>query len=608
MDMGVIDDKHPFKLQGALKLTSFQRLNQALEHVIERFSGLSRLDKLYAQLPPDSSKDPETFITRVLKLFSLSYEIKSGGLEGIPDKGPTLIVANHPFGTIEGMMLIHLLKQMRPDVCVMANHLLTRIPALRELIIPVNPFGSHRAKHENMICMRKAIRYLKNGGLLIMFPAGEVSSLRLNNFQIKDPAWTPMLSRLVRITQAPVLPVYFSGRNSALFQLLGLIHPVIRTAMIPRELLNKQRRNFEISIGKIINYHKIKDKTDLEIRDYLRLRTYMLKDMVNTNRPRNNYKAIPNKVDPIIGPCSPTLLKAEIETLPPEQYLAGNGPLRVYYAKTEQIPWILREIGRLREHTFRHTGEGTGKSIDIDLYDQYYQHLFVWNDDKSEIVGAYRMGLVDEIIAKYGLKGLYTHSLFRYDHTLVNKISPCIEMGRSFVRAEYQKNFSPLLLLWKGIGNYIYMHPHYRYLFGPVSISNDYETVSRQLLVDFLEQYKSDTDLSRLVRPRTPYRRIKRHSWQSKDVVVFNDLDHLSELLAQFEQDEKGVPVLLKQYIKLGGTLLGFNVDHQFNETLDGLVMVDLVNTDRRILNKYMGKEALMAFIAYHKSRERMAS
>ncbi|HUL92384.1 MAG TPA: GNAT family N-acyltransferase [Burkholderiales bacterium] len=298
-----------------------------------------------------------------------------------------------------------------------------------------------------------------------------------------------------------------------------------------------------------------------------------------------------------------SLLKAEVEALPPEQLLAGSGQFAVYSARAGQIPWCLQEIGRLRELTFRAAGEGTGRASDVDLFDAYYQHLFVWDAKAESIVGAYRMGLADEILARYGKRGLYTQSLFRCGSRVLRTLNPAIELGRSFVREEYQRNFAPLLLLWRGIGRFVAGSPRYAVLFGPVSISNSYEPLSRRLIVDYLKANSIETALARHVKPRRPFRAGRPANRDGAEVSGLVGIEELSRAIERIEPDHKGVPILLKHYLKLGGRLLGFNTDDQFGDALDGLIMVDLRNSDPRMLARYMGEEGAAGFLAYHGAR-----
>jgi putative hemolysin len=305
---------------------------------------------------------------------------------------------------------------------------------------------------------------------------------------------------------------------------------------------------------------------------------------------------------PVAAPVPASLLKAEVEALPVEQRLVESGQYLIQYARAPQIPWCLQEIGRLRELTFRAVGEGTGKASDIDLFDAYYLHLFLWDREANAIVGAYRMGLADEILSRYGERGLYTRSLFRYGSRLLQTLNPAIELGRSFVRAEYQRGFSPLLLLWRGISQFIVRSPQYAVLFGPVSISNSYAPISRQLMVDYLRAHNIETRLARHVRPRHPFRAVRSRTKNEVEVADFKDIEHLSRAIKRIEHDSKGIPILLKQYLKMGGRLLGFSADDKFSDALDGLIVVDLRASEPRVLARYMGEEGAAAFFAHHGS------
>jgi putative hemolysin len=256
----------------------------------------------------------------------------------------------------------------------------------------------------------------------------------------------------------------------------------------------------------------------------------------------------------------------------------------------------MQEIGRLRELTFRTVGEGTGRARDLDLYDSYYDHLFVWNRGAGEVVGGYRIGAVDRIYERFGTRGLYTHTLFDFRRSLLPSLGPALEIGRSFVRPEYQRSFAPLLLLWKGIAAYVVTHERYRVLFGPVSISNDYSSASRALITGFLRAQSADAARSSLVRARNPLPNSGGARLIRREAAEVGRLDALESVVASLEPDGKGVPVLLRQYLKLGARVLGFNVDPAFGNSIDVLVAVDLKRTDPRVLAKYMGRDGATAW------------
>jgi putative hemolysin len=597
---------NPFHIDDLLFASLPRLVKSPLLTLAERALGLNWLACGYEELAETDTSDE--FAAQTLQYMNVAPRVVDGSLDNIPSEGPVVVVANHPFGGIEGVIMTLLLRQVRPDVRIMANSMLKRIPELSNTILGVNPYGHARATRDNLKPLREAIRWLKNGGLLVVFPAGDVSRFRLSNFTILDDKWDASIARMVRMTDAKVVPIHFAGHNSFLFHSLGLFHPLLRTLMLPRELSNKRNRTIELRVGDVITPKRIaSNASDDDVAKYLRLHTYMLAGNVEEkNLPEKTVQRC--EMEPVAAAIESQLLAAEVNALPAEQMLAETGSFKVYYARASQIPWLMQELGRLREVTFRAVGEGTGNATDIDLYDSYYLHLFIWNEESHEVVGAYRLGLADEIVEKYGKKGLYSYSLFRYSKRVLKALNPAIELGRSFVRLEYQRSFTPLMLLWKGIGQFVAAHPHYAVLFGPVSISNDYNSTSQQLLIDFLRANNFDSQLSRYIRPRKPYRGTLRPIWRKAELAGMGSIDEVSELVTIQESGEKGVPILIKQYLKLGGRLLGFNIDTSFNDCIDGLIMVDLRQTDERVLQKYMGKEGAQGFIASHRNRIEMSA
>jgi putative hemolysin len=430
--------------------------------------------------------------------------------------------------------------------------------------------------------------------LLGVFPAGEVAHLNFSEGGVTDPEWNRNIARLIRLTGATVLPIYFVGANSVAFQLLGLLHPRVRTALLAHEFLNKNNRDIELRIGSPISPVKVKHyQDDLALIRYLRHRTYLLQSRDTLRRPPRL------EVEPS-GPGNvDVLMSNEIARLSNDQTLLETEDFLVLLAKASKIPNVLHEIGRLREITFRQVGEGTGRAIDLDPFDDHYWHLFLWSRAAQQVVGAYRLGPSDEIIKSMGVEGLYTRQLFAWKPSFLERIGPALELGRSFVRREYQKTYAPLLLLWRGIGQFLVRNPRYKVLFGPVSISTDYGTASRQLMVQFLKTYRQSPELAPLVRARNPFRtRPFRIAEELVKAPVW-DIEELSTLVADIELDRKGVPILLKQYLKLGGELVGFNVDRNFANALDGLIVVDLRKTDVRLLERYLTKEGAATFLMH---------
>jgi putative hemolysin len=572
---------------------------------VERLLQFHHLNRAYADVAARHDSCP--FVDRALERLQIDYELAEEDLARIASaRGPVIVVANHPFGGIEGMILASVLRSVRCDVRIMANYLLERIPEMREHLIAVDPFGRPGSERRNIAPLRQCIRWVREGGMLAVFPSGEVSHFDPVRGAV-DPAWSETVARLVRMTGAPVLPVYFSGTNSMLFHAAGMIHPNLRTARLPAELLNKGQRTIRMAVGSLISG----DRTaafpdDREMIEHLRLRTYVLAHRLEDCR---SLPAIAASAEQIVSPRPADILADEVRLLSPEHLLSVSGDLSVHLGSSGEIPTILFEIGRLRELTFRAAGEGTGREIDLDRFDEHYLHLFIWNKRKREIVGAYRLGKTDEILVRDGISGLYTSTLFSYQPSFFDRLGPALELGRSFVRPEYQKSYVPLSLLWKGIGRFIAAHPRYSSLFGPVSISNDYRPLSRQFMAAFLEARRTRPDLAGLATPARPFR-IRRDGRLDRKALhaALADEDRVSEIVADIERDGKGLPILLKQYLKLGGTIVGINLDPAFGNALDGLIVVDLLRTDRKVLDRYLGKDGAESFLAQHRAADQGAA
>ncbi|MGB7332793.1 MAG: GNAT family N-acyltransferase, partial [Terriglobales bacterium] len=546
----------------------------------------------------------------LLAEMKVRLEVQPADLERIPIKGPLVAVANHPFGVLDSVALAVLLSRVRPDVKILTNSLLEGISELHEHCIFVDPFYIPSSSEKNVKSLQQAMEWLHHGGALVVFPAGEVSQWNVREAQVTDPPWSTVAARLVRKTGANALPVYFCGHNSATFQLLGLINPRLRTLFLLQEFLQQREKSVQIRIGKAIPSELIANlDNDEEATEYLRLRTYLLsyRGKKPLSLPTKMRFALPRKPQAQIAAEVPArFVINDIAALPAERLLIENAEFSVFAARAPELPHLLDELGRLREITFRAAGEGTGRSADLDQFDAYYWHLLLWNKEKQELAGAYRAGNTDEIIRAHGIKGLYTNTVFRYDEKLFLKIGSALELGRSFVRPEYQRQYAPLLLLWKGIAHFVAAHPVTPVLFGAVSISNEYSSLSREMMVRYFEQRQVKDEDGRefadLIHARAPFRAPMLRRWDCGALCsVLRDLDELAEPISDVEEDGKGLPILLKQYAKVGGRLVGFNLDRKFSDVVDGLVIVDLRQTDPPVLERYMGKQGYAGFRRFHK-------
>ncbi len=551
---------------------------------------------------------PEGFRLRtLLSEMKIDLDVQVADLQRIPAKGPLVAVPNRPFGVLDGAALGALLSGVRSDVRVLTNSLLASIPELQQHCFFIDPF-TFSSSAENLKSLQLAAGWLRKGGALAVFPAGEVSRIDVRQGQVIYPVWKTIAARLVRQTGANALPVYFCGRHRMTFPLLDLINPRLRTLFLLQEFLQRQGRKIQVRVGKPIPSELIASlDSEEEATEYLRLRIDLLSHrgkkpislsaQVRAALPRKPHQSIVSEVPA-------RFVIDDIAALPADRLLTENAELAVYCARGRELPHLLDELGRLREITFRAAGEGTGQSIDLDHFDAHYWHLLLWNKNKQELAGAYRAGNTDEIIRAHGIKGLYTHTVFRYDERLFLKIGSALELGRSFVRPEYQRQYAPLLLLWKGIARFVATRPETPVLFGAVSISSEYSSPSREMIVRYFEQREDGREFTDLIQPRSPFRAPKLRRWDCDAICsTLRNLDELSEPIADDEEDGKGLPILLRQYAKLEGKLIAFNLDHKFSDVVDGLVIVDLRRTESALLERYMGEEGYTCFRRFHDLR-----
>ena len=560
-----------------------------LNPLVERMTGINKVKKLYANHL--SGCNEQEFIEKSLELLDVKFDIDEQELANIPTEGPVILAANHPYGVHDALLLNTILQKVRPDYKIMANEFFSSIEALKDRLILVDAF--HSNNHKNSYPLRETVKLLKSGGALGIFPAGSVSHLELHKRHITDSAWSDTLAGLVELTGATVVPVYFSGRNSLLFNFAGLLHDKLRTALLPREMI-RPKSTIEVKIGRPIKGDYLKSFEDRrKMADYLKMRCYLLND--------DSYKKSTTDVkEPLRLPSRvveglPEIeLTREIASLGEESKILDYKEYSVFCARSKAIPSILHEIGRLREITFREVEEGTGKDIDLDEYDETYLHLFIWNNDKREVVGAYRMGEVD-ILQK---EGLYTANFYKYDDEFIRDHKNALEMGRSFIRQEYQRKPFSLLLLWRGICSYVAKNPKYKYLLGAVSMSDEYDPRSRAVTAKLL------LEREHALKSKAPVK-IALDSEISEfcDKYHFDRFEDLSQLVRGIEDDGKDIPVLIKQYMKLGGRFYSFCVDKDFGNTLDGLIVVDLTQAPKRSLKQYMGDNTEM-YLEYHRRAE----
>ena len=544
--------------------------------------GINKINRLYEDTF-DSGADTAADL---LAELNITYTICDKDRSNIPAEGGAVFISNHPTGLLDGILLIDLLSRVRPDVKFMGNFLLDRIESLRRYFIPVDPFDSKDAK-KNMRGVREALRHVQNGGALVIFPAGEVATWHKGFNQIKDRKWPSSIIRFIRSAEMPVVPICIEARNSRFFRLVGLVHPTLRTIMLPREFLNKRDKTVNVNIGSAIAPRKVKQLEDLRVYgDYLRANV----DYLHKKHPRKKLRLrrqrvpLPKTVEDIALPVDPQLLAAELAAIRPKHLLFEYTNYDVYCAHPDLIPSVMHEIGRLREVTFRSIGEGTMKALDMDFYDTYYHQLFIWDRTTQQVIGAYRLGMGDEIMPRFGLKGFYVNSLFRMKKEMAHIMEKTIELGRSFIVEEYQRKPVSLMLLWKGILYVLLKHEQYRNLLGPVTISGEFDKYSKTVIVTHLRQHHLNRIVSRWVKPVTGLEGIDAPIDESL-IAGVEDINLIDKIVRDIERDELSIPILIKKYLQLNSHVISFNVDHDFADGLDALMLLDLKKMPESTIN-----------------------
>ena len=561
----------------SLNLDKFQ-----LELLAVPLMKLLKIDKVNHFYGKLADKEGMDFVAEILQQLGVQYEVSEEELLNIPTKGSLIVVANHPYGGIDSLLLLSVLSRIRPDVKVMTNVFLQSIPQLKEFFMPAS-LESEGKKKTGDHSTKPILDILEQGGVACIFPAGEVAHFRVSSKEVTDTEWHGVVGKIIEKTKASVLPVYFSGSNSLMFNILGMINRNLQNAKLPSEMLNKQENKIVVRIGKPISATQLGGFADTaQMLRFLRVKTYALGSSLKVGSFfRNPFKV---KIEPetIIDAVPTEKLEDDIRGLRQKNLmLFSHQNYEIYVAEITDIQNIMREIGRLREITFRSEGEGTNRSIDIDEYDMYYNHLFIWDSEASRIVGAYRIGRGADLYQKFKAKGFYLNELFKMDKNMHPILQQSLEMGRSFIVEDYQRKHISLFLLWKGVLLYLRNNPEYRYLIGPVSISNNFSSLSKELMVKFIQENHYDWQLAKFIKPKKRFKPDLKPNAASEILFKQQNLKNLKDLdslISEIEASHAKVPVLLKKYISQNSKIIGFNIDPKFNDALDGFLIMDLQN------------------------------
>ncbi|AOE50330.1 lysophospholipid acyltransferase family protein [Kangiella sediminilitoris] len=553
-------EKTPKLQSGATRLLAKLFHQQEVNDFIKQNSHMSHVD----------------FLEAVNQRLGLSYSVSNSSVENVPVSGRVVIIANHPLGSLDGLALLALIHSIRKDVKIVVNDLLWSMTPLRPFFLPINNIAKGQGVENPRQKLQNIQRALESEQAVIFFPAGEVSRLSLKG--IRDGKWRSGFLKMAKQTQSPILPIHVGGKNSRFFYGFSLIAKPLSALFLVREMFKNVSLTLPIKIGKLIPFSSFSGMSPASKESVERFKQHVY----GLKREREELFETERAI------AHPENRKVLIEELNRCEHIGQTTDGKsIYLLEDTSDSALLREIGRLREIAFRAVGEGTGNRRDVDKFDYYYKHIVLWDSNDLEIVGSYRIADINTF--KDG-QTLYSETLFSYEESLQKKFPTAMELGRSFIQPRYWGKRS-LDYLWFGIGAYIRQKPHIRYLFGSVSLSNDYPPFAKDMLIYYFNRYFGAE--FNLVRSFNPYR-IKPVQ-KSKLEYLFNHQEQaeaFKTLKRELAVMGVTVPTLFKQYSDLcedgGVTFYEFGVDPDFGDCIDSVVWVDLLKLKEKKRNRYI--------------------
>lgn len=575
-------------------------LNKAVVKVAQSTLGINKINALYDKV---ADKEGVDFAQAVLDELKVTVKVDDKRLDYIPKTGPFILIANQPYGALDGLLLMTLIGKIRPDVKFLGNFLLSQIEPLRGFFLQIAPFNEDGK--QNIVGIRQALRYLKEGAPLVIFPAEEVSTFQKRFGKIEDRVWELPIVKFITNAKVPVIPAYLGGRNSLAFHLLGKIHPLFMTMRLPLELLNKAGETVSVVLGSPVMPARLRslERTE-DARDLLRANVYALKLTLTKGSEEVLPGQVEGKVDGQESASAestenkeslPDLsdkeaVGRELSGLQESRLFTKLGGMSLFCAPADEIPETLREIVKLRNSVLKHTEELKGKreiaAHKTEDYDSLYWHLVVWDEEAKKIVAASTIGFGDALYDAKGFDGFYTYSLFELSRRLTEVLRQSVELGHSFVLPGYPRRMQALLLLWRGVMQELLHNRAARYLIGPISVSEGHSAAAKWMLINYIQGRYWNREMAKFVIPRNGTGALGRQMLDPELIWGMKALEDMDKLIKDVEPTGQGVPILMKKYLQLGGKVVGFNVERETGGTLDAMLMLDLRDMPRERLER----------------------
>lgn len=426
--------------QGALR----QIYRLLLRPLVERACGFHALNAIYARLQ-GPYMTPQRFCEEGLQHLGVEVARPTDDELGpLRDwNGPLVVMANHPFGGAEALAMMLLLERIRPSGWRMfANRVLASTPELAPHLIAVDPFA--RFQSANRQGIKQAQRFLADGGVLGAFPAGRVSGWSVAYDCVLDTPWSDHPARLAAATGAAVVLLQVPGCNNGLFLKVPMCWPRLRALFLPRQMLRSNKPAMRFHIGPVMDPATAGSLVRAgNAGAKFHARCQLLAELQN-EPPTSNVSAVPD-----IAPAGdPIGLREEVDGLSSgAALLFEQGRFTALLFQKAEASNLFHELSRLREITFRASGQGGGAAVDITPEDNYYHQLVLWDRERQRLVGAYRLGFTEEVLRERGQEALYSSHVFHMRPEFFQRIGPGIELTRSCIHPDYQRDPLALALL-----------------------------------------------------------------------------------------------------------------------------------------------------------------